>query len=129
MAAKGKQTRAKPAAKSARKRAAKQPPLRKPAAAPKTPRASPGPKPASVRPAKGEARPAKPARTMPVHALADDRVHLAVEHRGRLKQGRLKTLCGLQAVSALSPFVLADKAQKRCRTCFGKIDADGLVRT
>ncbi len=84
-------------------------------------------KPAPERPAKAEAGPAKPARTMPVHALADDRTHLAMEHRGRLKQGRLRTLCGLQAVSALSPFVLADKAQKRCRTCFGKVDEDGLI--
>ena len=121
MAAKGKQTREKPVAKSAPKAAAGRSSSRKPPAPPKAPK--PGPERV---PAAG-AKPAKPTRTMPVHALADDRVHLAVEHRGRLKQGRLKTLCGLQAVTALSPFVLADKAQKRCRTCFGKVDADGLI--
>jgi hypothetical protein len=64
---------------------------------------------------------------MPVHALADERVHLALAQAGRLRQGYLKTLCGLQAVSALSPFALADPAQKKCRTCFGKVDADGMT--
>ena len=46
----------------------------------------------------------EPSRTIPVHVLADERIHLASAHLGRLKQGRLKTLCGLLAVSALSPF-------------------------
>jgi hypothetical protein len=58
-------------------------------------------------------------RTIPVHALADERIHLAPAHLGRLKQGRLKTLCGLLAVSALSPFALADPARRQCKTCFG----------
>jgi len=58
-------------------------------------------------------------RTIPVHALADDRVHLAPAHLGRLRQGQLKTLCGLVAVTALSPFVLADTEVARCKTCFG----------
>ena len=44
----------------------------------------------------------QPQRTMPVHALDDKRVHLALPHHGLLRQGRLKTLCGLQAVSELS---------------------------
>lgn len=57
-------------------------------------------------------------RTIPVHALADQRVHLAPAYLGRLKQGRLKTLCGLVAVTALSPFVLADAQINRCKTCF-----------
>jgi len=70
---------------------------------------------------------ATPKRTMPVHALADERVHLAMAQPGRLRQGYLRTLCALQAVSALSPFALADPAQKRCRTCFGKVDADGMT--
>lgn len=79
-------------------------------------------------------RPADPprlktgARTIPVHALADERVHLAAAQLGRLKQGYLKTLCGLQAVSALSPFVLAEKGRKKCPTCFGRVDDDGLVK-
>jgi hypothetical protein len=58
-------------------------------------------------------------RTIPVHALADDRIHLAPAHLGRLRQGQLKTLCGLVAVTALSPFVLADPEMARCKTCFG----------
>lgn len=69
----------------------------------------------------------KPRRTMPVHALADDRMHLALAQPGRLRQGYLKTLCGLQAVSALSPFALADKSLKRCRVCFAKVDSDGVL--
>ena len=64
---------------------------------------------------------------MPVHALADERIHLALAQPGRLRQGYLKTLCGLQAVSALSPFALADTSQKRCRTCLGKVDGDGMT--
>lgn len=64
---------------------------------------------------------------MPVHALADERIHLALAHLGRLRQGYLKTLCGLQAVSALSPFALADTSQKRCRTCLGKVDGDWMT--
>jgi hypothetical protein len=64
---------------------------------------------------------------MPVHALGDDRVHLALAQPGRLRQGYLKTLCGLQAVSALSPFALADRSVKRCRTCFGKVDDEGSL--
>lgn len=67
----------------------------------------------------------EPKPTMPVHALGDERIHLALTQRGRLKQGYLKTLCGLQAVSALSPFALADAGRKRCKTCFGKVDAEG----
>jgi hypothetical protein len=70
----------------------------------------------------------KPQRTIPVHALADERTHLALPHHGRLKQGQLKTLCGLQVVSALSPFALAEPAKTRCRTCFSKVDADGNVK-
>lgn len=68
----------------------------------------------------------KGARTLPVHALADDRIHLAAAQLGRLRQGYLKTLCGQQAVSELSPFALADPKRKRCRACFGKVDQDGL---
>ena len=67
----------------------------------------------------------KPA--IPVHALADERIHLAPPHQGRLKQGRLKTLCGLQVVSALSLFTVA-KGGNRCRTCFSKVDEEGLVK-
>jgi hypothetical protein len=33
------------------------------------------------------------------------------------------TLCGLQAVTELSPFVLAEKGG-RCRTCFSRVDDD-----
>ena len=77
--------------------------------------------------------PAKPAapkrrrRTIPVHALADDRLHLAPAQHGRLRQGYLKTLCGRQAVSELSPFVMADPAFKRCQTCFRMVDKDGFL--
>jgi hypothetical protein len=70
----------------------------------------------------------KPQRTIPVHALADARTHLALAHLGRLKQGYLKTLCGLQVVSELSPFALAEPAASRCRSCFAKVDKDGQVK-
>jgi hypothetical protein len=59
--------------------------------------------------------------------LADERVHLAPAHLGRLKQSRLKTLCGKLAVSALSPFAVAEPGRQRCRTCFGKVDEQGQV--
>ena len=68
----------------------------------------------------------KPRRTIPVHALADERIHLALAQPGRLRQGYLKTLCGLQAVSALTPFALADSTRARCRSCFRKVDKDGF---
>ena len=68
----------------------------------------------------------KPRRTIPVHALADERVHLAPAHLGRLRQGQLKTLCGKVAVSELSPFALAGPKSARCRVCFGKVDGEGL---
>lgn len=71
----------------------------------------------------------KPARTIPVHALADKRIHLAPSHLGRLRQGYLKTLCDLQVVSELSPFALAEPARLRCRTCFAKVDKDGHLDT
>jgi hypothetical protein len=64
-------------------------------------------------------------RTITVHAFDDARVHLAPAHLGRLKQGRLMTLCGRLAVTALSPFAAA--AGDRCRTCFGKVDEHGYV--
>jgi hypothetical protein len=65
-------------------------------------------------------------RPIPVHALGDERLHLALPYRGRLKQGRLNTLCGLQAVSELPLFAMAEKG-KRCKTCFAKIDEDGFL--
>lgn len=68
---------------------------------------------------------AKRIRTIPVHALDDDRVHLAPARPGHLRQGRLKTLCGRLAVTALSPFAAA--GPKRCRTCFGKVDDEGYL--
>jgi len=68
----------------------------------------------------------KPQRTIPVHALDDRRVHLAPAHLGRLAQGRLKTLCGLLAVTELPLF--APAGGNRCRTCFGKVDADGFLK-
>jgi hypothetical protein len=71
----------------------------------------------------------KPARTIPVHALADKRIHLAPAHLGRLKQGYLKTLCGLQVVSELSPFALAEPGRLGCRTCFAKVDKDSRLKT
>jgi hypothetical protein len=70
----------------------------------------------------------KPARTIAVHALGDERVHLALAQPRRLRQGYLKTLCGLQAVSELSPFALAEPSRKKCRRCFGKLDEDGQYR-
>ena len=68
----------------------------------------------------------QPQRTMPVHALDDKRVHLALPHHGLLRQGRLKTLCGLQAVSELSLFA-AIEPKRRCRICFGRVDEHGYV--
>jgi hypothetical protein len=68
-------------------------------------------------------------RTITVHTLGDERVHLALAHLGRLEQGRLLTLCGKLAVTQLSPFAAAAaKAADRCRTCFGKVDDNGLVK-
>ena len=94
-------------------------PKKPPAAKPKAKKATPA--------VAGEApKLKKGARTIPVHALADDRIHLAPAHLGRLRQGFLKTLCGLQAVSELSPFALADPKRDRCRACFRKVDGDGL---
>jgi hypothetical protein len=71
----------------------------------------------------------KPQRTIPVHALADDRIHLALAHLGRLKQGYLKTLCGLAVVTELTPFALAEPARLRCRSCFAKVDKDGHFKS
>jgi hypothetical protein len=68
-------------------------------------------------------------RTITVHAMGDDRVHLAPAHLGRLKQGRLQTLCGKLAVTQLSPFAAAAaKAAERCRVCFGKVDEEGMLK-
>jgi hypothetical protein len=67
-------------------------------------------------------------RTITVHAFGDERVHLALAHLGRLKQGRLKTLCGKLAVTELSPFAAAAKASSRCRVCFGKVDEAGNLK-
>ncbi len=68
-------------------------------------------------------------RTITVHVLGDERVHLSLSHLGRLKQGRLETLCGKLAETQLSPFAAAAaKAADRCRTCFGKVDDDGLLK-
>jgi hypothetical protein len=68
-------------------------------------------------------------RTITVHVLGDERVHLAPAYRGRLKQGRLKTLCGKLAVTQLSPFAAAAaKAADRCRVCFGKVDENGMIK-
>jgi hypothetical protein len=69
---------------------------------------------------------AKPKRTIPVHALDDGRVHLALPRLGHLEQGRLKTLCGKLAVTALPLFAAA--GGNRCRACFAKVDEDGFVR-
>ena len=71
----------------------------------------------------------KPRRTIPVHALADERIHLALAHLGRLKQGYLKTLCGLQVISELSPFAVAEPTRLRCRACFAKVDKDGHLKS
>ena len=68
----------------------------------------------------------KEQRTIPVHALGDERVHLALPHHGQLRQGRLKTLCGKQAVSEL-PLFAAIEAKSRCRACFGKVDEHGYL--
>jgi len=69
----------------------------------------------------------KEQRTIPVHALGDERVHLALPHHGRLRQGRLKTLCGKQAVSELPLFVRIE-TKSRCRICFGKVDEHGYLQ-
>ncbi len=65
-----------------------------------------------------------PKRPIPVHALSDPRIHLAPPHRGRLQQGRLKTLCGLLAVTELPLFAMAEK-RGRCRKCFGEVNEVG----
>ena len=52
-----------------------------------------------------------------VHALDDRRIHLAPPHHGRLRQGRLKTLCGRLAVSELPLFAMAETGG-RCPACF-----------
>ena len=67
---------------------------------------------------------AKRIRAIPVHAIDDERVHLAPARLGHLRQGRLKTLCGKLAVTALSPFAAA--APRRCRICFAKVDGEGF---
>ena len=68
-------------------------------------------------------------RTITVHVMGDKRVHLAPAHLGRLKQGRLLTLCGKLAVTQLSPFAaISVKAADRCRVCFGKVDEDGMIK-
>ena len=69
---------------------------------------------------------AAPKRAIPVHVLADKRVHLAPARLGHLRLGRLKTLCGLLAVTELSPFATVEA--NRCRTCFAKVDDQGMVR-
>jgi len=66
-------------------------------------------------------------RTIPVHALGDERVHLALPHHGRLRLGRLQTLCGKQAVSELPLFATLEP-KSRCRACFGKVDEHGCVK-
>lgn len=68
----------------------------------------------------------KPQRGIPVHVLDDGRVHLAPPRLGHLEQGRLKTLCGKLAVTALPLFSAA--GGNRCRACFAKVDADGLIK-
>ncbi len=67
-------------------------------------------------------------RTIPVHAFGNTRIHLALPHIGRLRLGRLKTLCGLQAVTELSPFAMAEPPKSRCATCFGRVDAEGNLK-
>jgi hypothetical protein len=64
----------------------------------------------------------KEQRTIPVQ-----RVHLALPHHGRLRLGRLKTLCDKQAVSEL-PLFATIEAKSRCRTCFGKVDEHGYLK-
>ena len=66
------------------------------------------------------------ARTIPVHALDDPRVHLAPPHHGRLRQGRLRTLCGLQAVSELPLFAMVETKQ-RCRKRFALAATSGMA--
>lgn len=112
-----------PAAKPSKAGAKATKPVAKPAGV--SPKPAPKAKPKAAAPVLPKLKPG--TRTIPVHALADDRIHLAAPHHGRLKQGTLRTLCGLIAVSALSPFALADKKQERCRTCFRKVDQDGLI--
>lgn len=68
----------------------------------------------------------RPQRTIPVHALGDERIHLAPARLGHLRLGRLQTLCGKLAVTALPLFTSAEK--NRCRVCFGKVDAEGYVK-
>ena len=70
---------------------------------------------------------AKRVRTIPVHALDDKRTHLALPHHGRLRQGRLKTLCGLQAVSELALFAMAEE-RSRCKKCFAQVDDAGELK-
>jgi hypothetical protein len=67
-------------------------------------------------------------RTITVHAFDDERIHMAPAQLGRLKQGRLNTLCGRLAVTELSPFAAAAAASARCRVCFAKIDESGHVK-
>ena len=69
--------------------------------------------------------PARRVRTVPVHAMDDARVHLAPARPGHLRQGRLLTLCGRLAVTALSPF--AGAGPNRCRSCYAKVDDEGMV--
>ncbi|CAN5172065.1 hypothetical protein BH10PSE9_BH10PSE9_11450 [soil metagenome] len=64
------------------------------------------------------------SRTIAVHAMGDERVHLAPARLGHLRQGRLQTLCNRLAVTELSPFAAA--TANRCRTCFGKVDSEGM---
>ena len=57
--------------------------------------------------------------------MDDQRVHLAPAHLGRLRQGQLSILCGRLAVTELSPFAAA--TPNRCRTCYSKVDDEGMV--
>ena len=66
----------------------------------------------------------KPIRPIPVHARCDERTHLALPHRGRLQQGRLKTFCGLQAVPEMPLFAMAKK-KGRCKQCFSRVNGEG----
>ena len=69
--------------------------------------------------------PVRRVRTIAVHAMGDERVHLAPARLGHLRQGRLQTLCNRLAVTELSPFAAA--GSNRCRTCFGKVDGEGML--
>jgi hypothetical protein len=69
--------------------------------------------------------PVRRVRTIAVHAMDDERVHLAPARLGHLRQGRLQTLCNRLAVTELSPFAAA--TSNRCRTCFGKVDGEGML--